>query len=772
MQNQNQNQNIFQNFSGKDLYDLLSKNNGLFGVNCKLPVRDKTALSLVYSPGVGASCKEIQKDLSKADFLTNKSNAMILITDTSGLDNKDPSKLTSFYNDAILPYLESICLYYKKFGNIDCYPVIFDIAYLSSELDLIETLDALMPSYSLVELFLVKSSKYQLLTEFINNITIEKRTYAIIGKNDKRKMDNELNISLNLMNLKKDFNLNLDYLNSNFIYTCIIRAALDLKAFTALDECVEYILKLLRNLFCEDKIINPEELRYIQNIFNNFHNAMDFLIHKSCEYLIDNTCKLKNLINEDSSKKNSLIQETRKRFLNFSLMGKSAWIDEYPVEYFSDKKSINENSILLHWRYRGVIETASKLQIEDPEIFSKIFDWKNLDFISELIQKDQTNTSRLTYKSNYGAIITNGTAILGYGDIGALAGLPVMEGKSVLFKLFGGLNIMPLCIQEKEIKKFISIVQKISPSFSVINLEDIKAPDCFEIETSLIEKLPYPVFHDDQHGTAIVVLSGIINSLKLSNKNINEVKIVMNGAGAAGVSVCDLLLTYGAKNIIVCDTTGAIYSGRKKNMNSFKEGLASKTNLNKESGDLKDVIKNADIFIGVSAPKTLTQEMIKSMANKPIIFALANPEPEIFPSEAYKAGAFIVATGRSDMKNQVNNSLAFPGIFRAAVDVRSAKITIEMKLSAGIAISKLIEEKELNTDYIIPDALDSRVPITVARAVAETAIKLNYSNSKDISADLVQENLNGWLLEEKLKNWENIKEIGLKFDQGILKPKF
>lgn len=347
-----------------------------------------------------------------------------------------------------------------------------------------------------------------------------------------------------------------------------------------------------------------------------------------------------------------------------------------------------------------------------------------------------------------------------------------MEGKCVLFKLFGGTNVVPMCIQEKNADKFISIVKKISPSFTAINLEDIKAPECFKIESSLIEAIPYPVFHDDQHGTAIVVLAGIINSLRLAKKKIEDVKIVMNGAGAAGLSVTELLVTHGAKRIVICDTTGAIYTGRKENMNAFKEKLAKLTNSANEHGKLSEIVKGSDIFIGVSVPKTLTKEMIKSMNKDPIIFALANPEPEIMPNEAREAGALIVATGRSDFENQVNNSLAFPGIFRAAIDTRSRKISIKMKIAASKAIADLIAENHLSPDYIIPDSLDSRVPVVVANAVAKEALNSGLAQNMSVNQDQVEHNLLGWLLEEQLRNWDEIKKNNIEFVDNDLKPKF
>jgi malate dehydrogenase (oxaloacetate-decarboxylating) len=416
-----------------------------------------------------------------------------------------------------------------------------------------------------------------------------------------------------------------------------------------------------------------------------------------------------------------------------------------------------------------VVETGVKIDIRNLSLLDQLLSNENLQYISDKINSNPEEVYKLTCKGNLAAIITNGTAILGFGDIGAVAGLPVMEGKCVLFKLFGGTNVVPMCIQEKNADKFISIVKKIAPSFTAINLEDIKAPECFKIESTLIEAIPYPVFHDDQHGTAIVVLAGIINALRLAQKKIGDVKIVMNGAG---LSVTELLVTHGAKKIVICDTTGAIYTGRKDNMNAFKEKLAKLTNTNKEHGKLTEILKGSDIFIGVSAPKTLTKEMIKSMNKDPIIFALANPEPEIMPDEAREAGALIVATGRSDFENQVNNSLAFPGIFRAAIDTRSRKISIQMKIAASKAIADLIPENHLSPDFIIPDSLDSRVPVVVANAVAKEALNSGLAQNKNVDQEHVEHNLLGWLLEEQLRNWDEIKRTNVEFVDNDLKPKF
>ena len=336
------------------------------------------------------------------------------------------------------------------------------------------------------------------------------------------------------------------------------------------------------------------------------------------------------------------------------------------------------------------------------------------------IQKDVNLSYELTRRHNLCAVITDGTAVLGLGDIGPEAGMPVMEGKCALFKSFGDVDAIPLCVKSKDVDEFVNAVYLMSGSFGGINLEDISAPRCFEIERKLKEKCDIPIFHDDQHGTAVITLAGLNNALKVVGKTREEVKIVTSGAGAAAIAIVKLLLSGGYKNIIMTDRTGAIYAGREK-LNWIKEEMAQVTNLAGEKGSLADVIKGADVFIGVSAPGTLTTEMVKTMNKDAIIFACANPTPEIFPADAKAGGAAVIATGRSDFPNQINNVLAFPGIFRGTFDVRASDINEEMKVAAANALADLITPEELNADYIIPAAFDERVGPAVARAVAEAA---------------------------------------------------
>ncbi|NLK62529.1 MAG: NADP-dependent malic enzyme [Fusobacteria bacterium] len=378
---------------------------------------------------------------------------------------------------------------------------------------------------------------------------------------------------------------------------------------------------------------------------------------------------------------------------------------------------IREEALRLHKEGKGKLEINLKFPLNTKEDLSLLYTPGVAEPCKE-IDKDREKVYDYTIKGNCIAVVTDGTAVLGLGDIGPYAGLPVMEGKAALFKRFANIDAIPICIDSKDTEDIIKTVKLIAPSFGGINLEDIAAPKCFEIERRLIEELDIPVFHDDQHGTGIVVLSGIINGLKLVKKNIKDVKIVINGGGAAGTSIAKHIINYGAKNVIVCDMKGAISSDDPNTFVGQHHGELSKiTNPNKEKGLLIDIIKGADIFIGVSKAGMLTGEMVETMNKDSIVFAMANPVPEIMPDIAKKHGARIVGSGRSDFPNQINNILAFPGIFRGALDARARDITEEMKISASIAIASIIKENELNEDYVIPSAFDERVVIKVGEAV-------------------------------------------------------
>ena len=380
-----------------------------------------------------------------------------------------------------------------------------------------------------------------------------------------------------------------------------------------------------------------------------------------------------------------------------------------------------KESLRLHEQWQGKIEVVATVPVKDRKDLSLAYTPGVAQPCLE-IQKDIDKSYTLTRRHNLCAVITDGTAVLGLGDIGPEAGMPVMEGKCVLFKAFGGVDAFPLCVKTKDVDEFVNAVYLISGSFGGINLEDISAPRCFEIERKLKEKCDIPVFHDDQHGTAVITLAGLTNALKVVGKRKEDVKIVTSGAGAAAVSIVKLLLAAGFRSVTMCDRHGAIYQGRE-GLNWIKEEMAQVTNLERRAGSLAEMLVGADVFIGVSAPGMVTKEMVQTMARDAVIFACANPTPEIFPDEAKAGGAAVVSTGRSDYPNQINNVLAFPGIFRGAFDVRASTINEEMKMAAAQALAGLISPEELNADYIIPAAFDPRVGPVVAKAVAEAARK-------------------------------------------------
>lgn len=378
----------------------------------------------------------------------------------------------------------------------------------------------------------------------------------------------------------------------------------------------------------------------------------------------------------------------------------------------------NEEALKMHEAFKGKIEIKSKVRLENRDDLSTAY----TPGVAEPCRKIHENTEdvyRYTAKGNLVAVLSDGSAVLGLGNIGAEAAIPVMEGKAVLFKSFAGVDAFPICVKSQDIEEIINTAVNIAPVFGGINLEDIQAPKCFEIEERLKKILDIPVFHDDQHGTAIVVSAALINALKLTKKNMEEVKIVLNGPGAAGTAIIKMLISLGAKNIVACDSKGIVVEGRDGGLNAHKTELSKITNSQKLKGTLKDAMVGADVFIGVSAPNSVTEEMVKNMNSDSIIFAMANPTPEIMPDIAKKAGARIVGTGRSDFPNQINNVLAFPGVFRGALDCRAKQITEEMKKAAAYAIANLVTDEQLAEDFIIPGPFNNRVAMAVAAAVAE-----------------------------------------------------
>lgn len=702
-----------------DLELILDKYNGIFDISLKLQIKDKTGLSWAYSPGVGASCLEIQKSPDQIYNLTNIYNSMVVLTDSSAIGNP------KWNNYAAIPYLEIISVYNKKACNIDCYPLVLDLNMINSSEDLAFVINRLRHSFSGVECWGIDDARYN---EMVG--LLDKDSSCFILSSDRRtEIDNRLKAE------------HVIGLSSNFIYAACARTALFCQYYTEITPLIDFAM---------------DYVAHMKNIFNStnydYYEKMESLICYLTKKLLHQG-KLKDYKKELSLINSELtVDKVKDLFQMYVNEGKKAWIKPIPESYNLNEHSLDENATLLHDRYRGMVETDCKLDFKNTSLLEKLFHIDNVRAVSEKIMRDPDMAYKLTCKSNLSAIITNGTAVLGFGDIGAKSALPVMEGKSALFKIFGGTNVIPFIVQEKDAEKFIKFVKMIWPIFSCINLEDIKSPECFYIEKQLDDVIPYPVFHDDQHGTAIVALAAIINALKLAKKKIGDVKIVMNGAGAAGLSVTSLLMEYGAKDFIVCDRTGALYEGRQENMNKNKMLLATRTNKNLQKGSLAEVIKGADIFIGLSEANTLTKDMVKSMAKDPIIFALANPIPEIMPKDAYEAGALVVGTGRSDLPNQINNSLAFPGIFRAVIDTKSTNITLRMKIAAAEGIASLINDDEVTRDMIIPNSLDLRVPISVARAVAEEAIKEGVTKISVEDISKVEQNILCWNVEGQLKN--------------------
>lgn len=382
---------------------------------------------------------------------------------------------------------------------------------------------------------------------------------------------------------------------------------------------------------------------------------------------------------------------------------------------------IREKALSEHEKWKGKIEVISRAVVNNKEDLAVCYTPGVAAPCLE-ISKDTGLSYKYTRRANLVAVVTDGSAVLGLGDIGPEAGMPVMEGKCALFKVFADVDAFPLCIRSNDVDDIVNTVTLLAGSFGGVNLEDISAPRCFEIEAKLKERCDIPVFHDDQHGTAIVTAAAMLNALKVTKRKLEDIKVVTLGAGAAGIAIVKLLISMGLKDVVMCDRKGAIYKGRE-GLNDEKKKIAEISNKENKTGSLSDVLKGADVFIGVSAPNMLTQDMIRSMAKDPILFTMANPTPEIMPDEAKAAGAAVIGTGRSDFPNQINNVLAFPGIFRGALDVRASDINDEMKLAAAYAIAELVDEKNLSAEYIIPDAFDKRVVESVAEAVAKAAVE-------------------------------------------------
>ena len=795
---------------------------GLIGVKSKMPIRDMSVLSRIYTPGVGAVCREIEKHPVASYQLTCRGNAIALISDGSaGYEYGNIGAL------AVLPKLEAKSVIYKTFANVDAVP----IALATQDADeIVEIVRSLAPTFggfclesiaapkcftienrirkavrvavlhhefhaagiivlaALLNALKVVGKRPEEVRIVINGagvagIGVAKglyvaglqnlvlcdrhgalRVYRTEGMNwakseIARLVHSEAKgplqevikgadvfIGLSAKNLVTRqmvasmapdpivFALALpepeiseaeakaggaavvatalsssdNQIRSSLITPGFFRGCLDVGAERVNVPMYLAAARALAGMIPEEKI----------SATNIIPRQMDWHISPVVAEAVARAAQESGVAQLGPEK--MAPEKVHERTERYIYEGELAWLPQEGHDY--GKMSINEEALELHQRYQGVIQVYTKVPIKDEIIYRQLY---APEAVAEVIQKildDPMAAYDYTSKNNLVAIVTDGSAVLGLGNIGPRAALPVMEGKAVLFKTFGGVEAFPICIGTQETDFVVRLVEAIAPTFGGINLEDISSPRCFEIEQTLVERLEIPVFHDDQHGTAVVCLAGLLNALKIVNRKLSDVKIVFNGAGASAISTAKILMQAGAQNIIVCDTKGAVYKGRSAGMNRIKDELAEITNPERLKGSLADVLRGAEVFIGLSGPNVLDQDMVRSMAPEPVVFAMANPDPEIHPELAKAAGAAVVATGRSDFPNQVNNCLAFPGIFRGALDIRARAINDAMNIAAAHAIAALVGE-DLSPGYILPSAMDFRVPPAVAEATARAGLE-------------------------------------------------
>jgi malate dehydrogenase (oxaloacetate-decarboxylating) len=796
---------------------------GLVGIKSKMPIRDTHVLSRIYTPGVGAICREIDKNPLASFEYTCRGNTIALIT--------DGSQVYEYGNIgalAALPKLEAKSVLYKTFANVDAVP----IALLTQDADeIVEIVRTLAPSFGGFCLESIAAPKCFTIESHIRKAVrmavLHHENHAagiivlaavinalkVVGK----KLEEVRVVISGAGAAGIGVAKGLIVAGNNNIVLCDRHGALNVYRLVGMNWAKSEIARLVaprdvkgplsqiikgadvfiglsaRGLVTREMIasmapdpivfalalpqpeiseaeakaggaavvatalsdsenqirsslVTPGFFRGCLDVGANRVNIAMYLAaaHALAHMIPEEKISPANIIPRQMDWRISPViaravaqvaQETGLASLGpekvspdwiydrterYIYEGELAWLPAQGQDY--GKLSIDEESLELHRRYQGCLEIYTKVPIKDEVIYKRLYAPAPVAEVCQKILHEPMSAYDFTCKNNLVAIVTDGSAVLGLGNIGPRAALPVMEGKAVLFKTFGGVEAFPICISTQDADQVVRLVENISPAFGGINLEDISSPRCFEIEQKLRERLDIPVFHDDQHGTAVVALAGLLNALKLVDRKLEEVRIVFNGAGASAVATAKLLLEAGARNLVVCDTTGAIYKGRNKGMNFIKQEIAGITNPDRQKGGLAEVIKGAEVFIGLSGPKALNLEMVRSMAPEAIVFAMANPEPEIFPDDARMAGAAVVATGRSDFPNQVNNCLAFPGIFRGALDIRATAINDAMNIAAAHAIAALAGAK-LAPDYILPAAMDFRVAPAVAEAVARAALE-------------------------------------------------
>ena len=808
--------------------DLRLRNQGLIGVASKIPIKDSSALSLLYTPGVAAPCLEIAANPIRSYDLTCRGNTIAVVSDGSsvyGFGSTGP--------ESALAMLEGRSVFFKTFAGVDAFPIALNTQDCDEIVEICSRLattfggivleDVAAPKCFTLERNLKKATRIPvfhndqhggaiavyaalinalkvvgkklgkakivisgagaagiataklLLSAGANEIILCDRYGSIyryrtqptnwakseisINTNFTRRMGSlkdmmegaDVFIGLSAPGLvsremvksmaknaivfalanpipeimpdealkagavvvgsgRSDFP---NEITSAYVAPGIFRGLLDVRAWRITEATYLAVAETIASLVPEDKLSAGH---LVPPIFE-FHVA----------------AKVARIVAETAIERGDARVEVSPAEVEEKTL-KIVYENEYtvlpPVPPRKKKMDINEESIDLHHRYQGVLEVKVKVPIRDEYILNRLYLPPEAAQASLLLSKEPERVYDLTCKANLVAIVSDGSAVLGLGNIGPRAAIPVMEGKAILFKTFAGVEAFPICVCTQNMDEIVDLVKAISPTFGGVNLEDISAPRCFEIEERLKKETDIPIFHDDQHGTAIVVLAGLINSLKIVGKNLSDIRIVMNGAGAAAIAVTRLLMVAGAKDITLCDEFGTVYKGRKEKMNRVLEEIVQVTNLDNKKSDLASVLKGADVLLGLSVGNTVSKDMVKSMGKDPIVFAMANPVPEIWPDEAYAAGAKVVVTGRSDFPNQVNNSSVFPGVFRGALDVRATDITKGMKLAAAEAIANFITDDKLEPGYIIPHAMNFKVPPAVAAAVAKAAVEEGVARIK------------------------------------------
>lgn len=824
------------------------KYRGLIGVRSKMPIRDTSVLSRLYTPGVGACCLAIADNDDASFDLSCRGNNVALVSDASAL-----YALGNVPPEAALPVMEAQSVLFKHFANIDAFPMVMATKDLDEIAEFARLITPTFGGIVLTDIAAPKCFTIELrLRRALNIPVLDSDQHATgiavaaavlnalkIVKKDLAKAKIVINgagaggagTARRLLKLGAKNIILCDRAgavhthrmeNMNWAKLLLARRTNPERLKGSLEEVVKgadvliglsapgcVSIDMVRSMakgaivfalsnpdpeitpsdaevggaavYACGTNIHPVQIRAsmvapgfmrgcldarVRDINNDMFNAVtrayaDMIPKKrlSSLYFLPDTLDLavgptlaeavvKAAIKNGMAGKALPEGVVGARLKSYLYEGERAWYDYSDAPTIHRGTGIDKESLEIHHKYQGCVGIEAKIPVRDENIFDELYSPRaSAEPVKEIIA-NPAKARDYTAKSNLVGVVSDGSAVLGFGNIGPWAALPVMEGKAILFKTFGGVEAYPLCLSTQEPHELINAIAKLSTAFGGINLEDIAAPRCFEVERKLQAMLDIPVFHDDQHGTAVVALAGVVNAMKIRKTPLKDVRIVINGAGAAATAVALLLVDAGAVDITVCDRAGAIYKGRKESMNQYKDELAARTNPKKRKGTMPEVLEGADVFLGLSVAGALTQEMVKKMAKRPVIFAMANPTPEILPSEAKAAGAFIVATGRSDFPNQVNNCLAFPGIFRGALDVAASRINEEMKLAAAYAISGAIPDKELGPDKIIPLAMDFSVPPKVAEAVAAAAIKSGVARLK-VDPKEISRRLTEYIYEER-----------------------